>query len=281
MGDAPDPVAANNQDAAATVVTPQADLVMQKTGPFQLLDTNTIAFTLTVQNNGPSIATNVLVVDALPAVTAYDSAASSLGCIDQVGLVTCPVGDLLPNTGMQLTVAVNVGLSTTGFVTNQAIVASDTPDAVPGNDNEVHAVFVVDTDADGFADFADSDDDNDGMPDAFETLWSFDPKDGSDAGLDKDEDGFSNLQEYIADTLPCDAASFLRVKSIGLPPVTVIVDTSTNRRYAVEYVLDLPPETYAPVPGLENVPGMGPAHAFTDTNAPAARRNYRIRVKAP
>ncbi|MEK7949643.1 hypothetical protein [Luteolibacter soli] len=48
-----------------------------------------------------------------------------------------------------------------------------------------------------------SDSDGDGMPDAYEILWGFDPN-VNDAGADADSDGSTNLQEYVAQTNPTD-----------------------------------------------------------------------------
>ncbi|GAF92178.1 unnamed protein product, partial [marine sediment metagenome] len=53
---------------------------------------------------------------------------------------------------------------------------------------------------------ADTDDDNDGMPDDWEILYSFNPLDPSDAGEDADGDGVSNLDEYLQGTNPRDGA---------------------------------------------------------------------------
>jgi len=44
--------------------------------------------------------------------------------------------------------------------------------------------------------------DSDGMPDAWETLYSLNPADPSDAGLDPDHDGATNLEEYQQGTNP-------------------------------------------------------------------------------
>ncbi len=50
------------------------------------------------------------------------------------------------------------------------------------------------------------DDDNDGMPDVWETQYELDPL-TDDASQDPDGDGYSNLEEYKADTDPSDADS--------------------------------------------------------------------------
>lgn len=46
------------------------------------------------------------------------------------------------------------------------------------------------------------DSDEDGMPDAWETLFGLDPQDPSDAALDPDGDGLTNLQEFGLGTYP-------------------------------------------------------------------------------
>lgn len=67
----------------------------------------------------------------------------------------------------------------------------DTPDA-----NQ------ADLDRDGVGDACDADDDNDGLPDAWETGVGLDPRNPADAALDGDGDGLDNLAEYRAGTDP-------------------------------------------------------------------------------
>ena len=82
---------------------------------------------------------------------------------------------------------------------------SDGDGVVDGSDHfPLDAAEWVDTDGDGQGDNGDSDDDADGMPDTWELTWSFDPLDGSDAALDADFDGVSNLLEYTGGTHPRD-----------------------------------------------------------------------------
>lgn len=59
-----------------------------------------------------------------------------------------------------------------------------------------------DTDGDQTANFADPDDDGDGMPDAWEIQYGFNPLDPADAGQDADHDGITNLAEHLAGTSP-------------------------------------------------------------------------------
>jgi hypothetical protein len=64
-----------------------------------------------------------------------------------------------------------------------------------------------DNDGDGIPDIRDKDDDNDGMTDAWETLYGLNPVDKADARLDADGDGFTNLAEHQAGTDPLDPDS--------------------------------------------------------------------------
>ena len=65
-------------------------------------------------------------------------------------------------------------------------------DNCPGDSNPAQEDF----DGDAQGDVCDPDDDNDGMPDAYETDHGFDPLDASDATLDAEGDGLTNLEEY-------------------------------------------------------------------------------------
>jgi len=67
----------------------------------------------------------------------------------------------------------------------------DASDAFPLDPTES-----VDTDGDGIGNNGDTDDDGDGLPDAFEIDNGLDPLDSADASLDADNDGMSNLEEY-------------------------------------------------------------------------------------
>ncbi len=77
-----------------------------------------------------------------------------------------------------------------------------------------------DTDGDGIPDSQDTDDDNDGMSDAFEIEYGFDPLDPDDADEDWDDDGYTNLQEYRAGTDPTDPLDFK--KEAGINPAIIM-----------------------------------------------------------
>ncbi|MFH1215646.1 MAG: FG-GAP-like repeat-containing protein [Pseudomonadota bacterium] len=62
----------------------------------------------------------------------------------------------------------------------------------------------IDTDGDGIGNNGDLDDDNDGMPDTWENDNSLDALLSDDASTDADDDGFTNLEEYLSGTDPQD-----------------------------------------------------------------------------
>jgi len=79
----------------------------------------------------------------------------------------------------------------------------DDQDAFPTDPNEW-----LDTDGDGTGNNADTDDDEDGMPDDWEILYGFDPLDAADAAEDADGDLVSNLDEFLYGTNPRDNIAF-------------------------------------------------------------------------
>src|SRR5258708_12636612 len=63
--------AANNTATFNTTVSTSADLAITKTGPATAFAGTNITYTLSVTNNGPSNALNVMVTDTLPAAQTF------------------------------------------------------------------------------------------------------------------------------------------------------------------------------------------------------------------
>jgi uncharacterized repeat protein (TIGR01451 family) len=116
-----------------------ADLQMVKMvdNPAPLVGQN-IVFTVTVINNGPNSAVNVVVNDVLPAGLLYVS--DDGGGAYNPGTGVWTIGNMLPATSVSLNITATV--VSTGTIVNLAQVSSDTPDPDPGN-NEDDAIVVV------------------------------------------------------------------------------------------------------------------------------------------
>jgi len=117
------------------------------------------------------------------------------------------------------------------------------------------------------------DTDGDGIPDGWEHTHGLNLTNAADAVLNPDGDPHNNLQEYIADTNPTNALSYLRIVAFSnLPPWTVwFAPSSTNRRYTLEFSTNLIQRPWPCVPGQFDVPGLGGVQSLNDTNTDLLR----------
>jgi len=138
-----------------------------------------------------------------------------------------------------------------------------------------------DYDGDATPDDEDTDDDNDGMSDAYELLYGLDPTYPPDAAVDQDGDGYINLEEYIAETQPTNGASYFEALAIlqtNFP--SVMFAASTSRIYTLQYSTKLSSPVWSNVNGAVDQPG-GAGNLLSDTNASATNRFYRLQVEVP
>jgi uncharacterized repeat protein (TIGR01451 family) len=137
-----DPVAGNNSAlASVTVAQLAADLGMSKTVDNPTPRENeTIVYTITLTNNGPSSASNVQVTDAIPAGLTYISHIAAQGSYDGTNWA---VGSLNSGaaTQLQITATVNIG-SGGATIPNTATITAAT-EFDPNNANNSASVNVV------------------------------------------------------------------------------------------------------------------------------------------
>lgn len=112
---------------ASTAVNPQVDLQLTKSHPAGTINRgDQLVYTLNVINKGPSSATNVEVVDTLPAGFTFVSATGGTVTPPSNGdqTVTVNVGTLADEGTATVTITVTVGQNAAASVTNSAFVRS-------------------------------------------------------------------------------------------------------------------------------------------------------------
>ncbi len=137
-----DPDGTNNSFDETTTVVAEADLALTKTdSPDPVIAGNTITYTLTVDNPGPSDATGVVVNDSLPAGVTL---VSTSGCAeDPGGVPNCSLGTVPAGGSATYTILGQVASSVVGTIMNSATVSSSATDPNPGNDTATAATTVV------------------------------------------------------------------------------------------------------------------------------------------
>ncbi|MBB5208809.1 Ig-like domain-containing protein [Chiayiivirga flava] len=140
-----DPTPGDNSSTVNTTIA-AADLALVKAdGNVTAVPGGSIAYTLTVTNNGPSTASAVSVSDTIPAGLTFVSAAGTgWSCGFAAGTVTCTRATLAAGVAptITLTLGVPAGYAGANPVSNTASVTSSTTDPSPGNnaDNETTPV---------------------------------------------------------------------------------------------------------------------------------------------
>lgn len=128
----------NNSDSAEACIGPNADVAIVKSGPAFGADGWPLTYTLSVVNNGPAMAQNVIVSDPLPAGLTYQSSQTNVGsCSEAANVVTCDLADMAPGATAQITIVAVPDASVVGTtVHNVASVESETPDSNTSNNQD-------------------------------------------------------------------------------------------------------------------------------------------------
>jgi uncharacterized repeat protein (TIGR01451 family) len=143
-----DPLPANNTAVLQTAVGPAADLAITMAGsPFAAIYGSNITYTLTVQNLGPSGATNVNLTDTMPGDGKFVSSNPGTGVSVNGQLVLWSLGGGLP-AGASTNLVIVIGTSNVppaslpASLTNNAVVSSSVTDPNLAN-NSASLVTVV------------------------------------------------------------------------------------------------------------------------------------------
>ncbi len=135
-----DPDNSDNSSTVNTIVTQSADLSVVKTAPADVVASTDLTYTITVANDGPSDASNVVLTDTLPPGTTFVSSSC--------GTNPCAIGTLEADDSVVVTIVVNVAANATGPLENTATVTSTTSDPVAGNNTSTAETTVTPAPAD-------------------------------------------------------------------------------------------------------------------------------------
>jgi uncharacterized repeat protein (TIGR01451 family) len=161
----PDPDSSDNTSSFSVTVVqpPSADLSLTKTANDEVTPGSAITYAITVTNEGPSEATNVVVTDQVPANTTFASATASTG-----SSVTAPsaggtgtvratwAGPIAAGEQVTLTIVVSVndGVPDQTTISNTASVTSDSTDLNTANNQATATTTVTNTPNAGMADIS-------------------------------------------------------------------------------------------------------------------------------
>lgn len=125
-------------------VSGEADISVVKVGsPKPVTAGETLTYTITITNAGPSVAINTTLTDALPSDILNPEFSTDGGVTWLPWNGSYTVGDL-PAGGVQIILLRGtVSPSATGTIVNTAVVSSDTPDPNPDNNTSTDATDVV------------------------------------------------------------------------------------------------------------------------------------------
>lgn len=109
----------------------------------------------------------------------------------------------------------------------------------------------------------------------------FDPLTPTLASTNPDWDRYTTGEEYVADTNPTNAASYLRIAAVAdVPPLTIYFARSSNRVYTLQCRTNLVTREWTTLPGAPR-PGRGGDDWMTDSSPASPLRLHRIGVARP
>jgi uncharacterized repeat protein (TIGR01451 family) len=144
-GNETDPNTGNDSDQEWTTVNRQADLQITKNASVDTAKPGTgFTYSIEVTNGGSSVATWVVVSDALPGGLTFDAGGSSIECSASGQDVTCTIGALSVDDEVTLDIAVmaDASLEDGVVLSNTASVSSNEPDPNPGDNSATKNIVV-------------------------------------------------------------------------------------------------------------------------------------------
>jgi uncharacterized repeat protein (TIGR01451 family) len=115
-----------------------ADLIVSKTGDESAPRGGQVSYNVVVSNDGPDVATGVVLTDPLPAHTSYVSSSVSQGTVMfSANTITASLGSINPAESASLLVTLSINQDTPRgtMIQNTASASSNTPDPVSENNS--------------------------------------------------------------------------------------------------------------------------------------------------
>jgi hypothetical protein len=137
----------------------------------------------------------------------------------------------------------------------------------------------------GACETLDPDDDDDGMPDEWETSYGYDVRDPGLTNVltgplgDPDEDGVDNLSEFIALTRPDQGWDYFGIQYVRrTSEVLVGYLGATGRLYSLRYAENPLDQAWSNVIGQTDMPGAGLTNSLQDAGS-TPHRLYQVNVR--
>ena len=254
--------------------------------PPRLTFSSDFIVTITLTNAGPGVAFAVTLTNDLPVglATARVVAAPS-ECFLAGGRLTCHIDRLAAGASVRMQLDLTADGASSAPLTNTATATASSRDTDPSDNTVTITVLQSDFDRDDQPDWRDPDDDNDRIPDDWETAHALNPTNAADGPRDNDGDGFTNAEEYECDTNPQDSADYLRVTReevlAGAAGRRLHFPTRATRRYTVQTTTDLRHGPWTDVPALTDLPGIDGVMQAVHPGRSDPARHYRIRAGTP
>ncbi len=138
-GNETDPDPGNNTATEPTTVITETDLQVTKSdSPDPVVAGETLTWTVTVTNNGPSDATGVVLDDVIPTGVTVNTISAPCA-----GGFPCSIGNLAAGASQVVIIQVTVNSSTTGVLNNTATVSGNETDPDPGNNTTTEPTTVI------------------------------------------------------------------------------------------------------------------------------------------
>jgi uncharacterized repeat protein (TIGR01451 family) len=144
-----DPNTNNNTASATTTITPSADMTITKSGPSSITQGTDINYTISIHNNGPTNAANVVVSDTYPANTTFVSATPASGpagsCTPGPTSVSCTFASFPFNATANITLVLHVSNTAPNgsSIANTATVSASTSDPDGSNNSSTSTATVT------------------------------------------------------------------------------------------------------------------------------------------